>query len=616
MIVASNTRRPRNVDVPRAAAILYGDWGTSKAYVIGLAFAVGGYSSFWLIAAMCVLTALVGVNYMVICRHYPDGGGVYASVRHRSEIVSIVGAFLLIADYIVTAALSALSAFAYLGVPHPEIFAALAIGLIGALNIFGPRHTGSLAILVSLPTAAVVLLLALFSIPHLPHAIHNLEPLSGGFFKNWKGFVGVVLALSGVEAIANSTGVMKLNKGCSDANPNVSRTSTPAILWVMLEVCIFTALLSLAMHAFNGLTIDSSDANNPNVNAPGAPGVRDYMLRYMGQMFVGGALGPTAGHIAGWLVSLVFGFLLLSAVNTAIVALIGISFLMSRDGELPPRFQKLNEFGVPHLGLLMATIIPAILVLTVRDVSGLAALYAVGVVGAIATNLGACSTDRKLGLGTWERTLMFFTFLIMLAIELSLFVDKSSARVFAMTVLAIGLVLRGLAVEYAQRSRAAQIAAAAMAAGSKPAGSVTTFTYKEEEAPGPPMMCAIRGLGKTLDFAIDESRQTHRPLYLLYIRTLPVLTAQDYKRKWQEDEQAREIFLYAKNKAEGHPVYPCYAVSDSVADTIVDITATMGASYLILGAPERRGLVNLLRGSIIREISDNLPDDIHLLVLA
>ena len=29
-------KRPRNVDWKRAAAILYGDWGTSKAYVIGL----------------------------------------------------------------------------------------------------------------------------------------------------------------------------------------------------------------------------------------------------------------------------------------------------------------------------------------------------------------------------------------------------------------------------------------------------------------------------------------------------------------------------------------------------------------------------------------------------
>jgi amino acid transporter/nucleotide-binding universal stress UspA family protein len=577
---------------------------------------VGGYGSFWLIAAMCVLTALVGLNYMVICRHYPDGGGVYASVRHRSEIISIVGAFLLIADYIVTAALSALSAFDYLKVPYPAYCAAAAIVIIGALNMLGPRHTGGLAFLISVPTAAVVVLLALFCIPHLPAAVHNLQPLTGGFAKNWKGFVGVVLALSGVEAIANSTGVMKLNPGCSDSNPNVSKTSTPAIVWVMLEVCIFTALLSLAMNAIPNLTIDNTDPSNPDVNAPGASGVRDYMLRYLGQVFVGGALhSHTAGWLAGLLVSGAFGFLLLSAVNTAIVDLIAISFLMSRDGELPPRFQKLNQFGVPNLGLAVATIIPTILVIAVKDVSGLADLYAVGVVGAIATNLGASSTDRKLGLGTWERLLMFCTFLIMLAIEISLFWDKPSARLFALSTLAIGLILRGLAAEYAQRSKAAQAAAAA-AAPSASATPATTFTFKPEEASGPPMMCAIRGVGRTLDFAIEESRETHRPLYLLFIRSLPVLTAQDYKRKWQEDEEARAIFLQAKEKAKGHPVYPCYAVSDSVADTIVDITATMGASYLILGAPERRGLVNLLRGSIIRDISDNLPDDIHLLVLA
>jgi hypothetical protein len=50
-MILGKTKRPRNVDAPRAAAILYGDWGTSKAYVIGLAFAIAGYSSFWLILA-------------------------------------------------------------------------------------------------------------------------------------------------------------------------------------------------------------------------------------------------------------------------------------------------------------------------------------------------------------------------------------------------------------------------------------------------------------------------------------------------------------------------------------------------------------------------------------
>ena len=100
------------------------------------------------------------------------------------------------------------------------------------------------------------------------------------------------------------------------------------------------------------------------------------------------------------------------------------------------------------------------------------------------------------------------------------------------------------------------------------------------------------------------------------MRTLPVLTEQDYKKKWQDDEEAREVFLAAKSKANGHPVFPCYAVSDSVADTIVYIAATMGAAYLILGAPERQGLASLLRGNIIRHIADTLPDEIRLLVFA
>src|SRR5260221_12749778 len=133
---------------------------------------------------MCVLMALVGVNYMAICRHYPNGGGVYASVRHRSEILSIVGAFLLIADYIVTASISALSAFQYLGVAHPELFAGAAIVAIGASNYFGPKHTAGLAIAVSIPTAIVVAGLGLFCLLHLNQALQHLKPLSGTVQEN------------------------------------------------------------------------------------------------------------------------------------------------------------------------------------------------------------------------------------------------------------------------------------------------------------------------------------------------------------------------------------------------------------------------------------------------
>jgi amino acid transporter/nucleotide-binding universal stress UspA family protein len=612
-MVTVSTNRPRNVDVPRAAAILYGDWGTSKVYVIGLAFAIAGYSSFWLIVAMCALTALVGVNYITICKHYPDGGGVYASVRQRSEVVSIIGAIALVGGYIVTAAISALSAFLYLRVPHPEIFAAAAIFIVGALNYFGPRHTGGLAFLISVPAVIMVLLLGIFSAPYLTSAIHNLQPLSHNWNQNWIGFVGIVLALSGVEAVANSTGVMRLNPGSSLEKPSVSKTSTPAILIVMAEVCIFTALLGLVMHALPNLIMIPAPAGMPGeVNAPGHPGVRDYMLRYMGEFFVGNALGPTAGNIFGWLISIIFGFLLLSAVNTVIGALISISFLMSRDRELPPVFQKLNQFGVPVAGMIMAAIVPVVLVLVVKDMAGLADLYAIGVVGAIAANLGAASTDRKLALKVWERALMFVTFLIMAAIELTLLINKPHARVFAVTMLAAALVLRAIAFERA-RKKDVQIRAVVPAPAA--ASSTETHSYPAT-AFRDPLLVAVRGIGKTLDFAIEEARETGRALYVLFVREQAVVTQEDRARKWQQDDDARKIIDYAREKAKDVKVIPCYTVSDSAADTIVEIAATIGVSRLIVGAPQRSTILHFFRGNLIRQVSSLLPENIHLLVYA
>ena len=498
-MIPTHVKRPRNVDWKRAAAILYGDWGTSKAYVIGLAFAVAGYASFWLIAAMCVLTALVGLNYMVICRLYPDGGGVYAAVRHRSEVISIVGAFLLIADYLVTAAISSLSAFAYLGVPHPEKFAAATILIIGLLNLLGPKHTGGLAFLISVPTALVVITLGLFSLPHLGDAVGHLQTLRGGFWENWTGFVTIVLALSGVEAIANATGVMKLDPGATDAQPSVTKTSTPALLIVMIEVCVFTALLGLAMNALGGLHVVNGD-----VNAPGAEGVRDYMLRYMGQTFVGAALGPGFGDAFGIIVSVVFALLLFSAVNTSLVALINLQFLLARDREIPNVFQRLNKWGVPSLAMLMATVVPVLLVLLVKDISGLAELYAVGVVGAIATNLGATATDRTRPIKPWERAFMFSTFLVMAAIEISLLVDKPNARYFVVTVLLIGLILRGLV----QERRMKKEAAPALAPQRLDVDLARPISGAPAPSGGEAILCAVRSAGRTLDFALRDRKST------------------------------------------------------------------------------------------------------------
>ena len=191
-------------------------------------------------------------------------------------------------------------------------------------------------------------------------------------------------------------------------------------------------------------------------------------------------------------------------------------------------------------------------------------------------------------------------------------------------ILVVGLVMRELAKERAARKKMRDAAAAAKMGHSSIPGLATTHSNtatslatSSPDTDGEPMLCAVRGMGRTLDFALREAQESRRPLYLLFVREQTVITAEDRRRKWVNDDEAGAIFRYAKEKADGKAtVLPCYAVSDSAAGTIVDVAATVGASRLLLGAPNRNSVLNLLRGNIVREVSGLLPEEIDLLVYA
>jgi hypothetical protein len=82
------------------------------------------------------------------------------------------------------------------------------------------------------------------------------------------------------------------------------------------------------------------------------------------------------------LCGIIFGFLLLSAVNTAVADMVSIQYVMSRDTELPHVLTRLNFFGVPWYALVAAVGLPVIILNIFQDLGTLASLYAVGVVGA------------------------------------------------------------------------------------------------------------------------------------------------------------------------------------------------------------------------------------------
>jgi len=582
-MVISGTR-PRNVGWLRAAALLYGDWGTSKAYVIGLAVLLAGYAAPYYLAGIIGLTFLVGCNYVWVCKFFPEGGGVYHAARRHSPRLGVVGALLLFAGYVVTAAISAYEAYNYFGL-HEEAtrWATLTIFGLGVMNAFGPRLAGSVAVYLALP--AVLVLLGLSGAGLFSGQERIVHPPVQGAWEGWTIFTGMVLALSGVEAVANMTGVMKADPDSSPDHPSVHHQARKAIGLVMIEVCLITAVLGLMIAG-----MPKESFLHP-----------ESFLRTMADHYI----SPTYG----WVVGLVVGLLLLSAVNTAIVASVALLFSMAQDRDLPPVFRMLNRQGVPWVPLIAAVVLPVVVLESTRGLEALASLYAIGVTGAICLNLGSCGLDKTLAMRGWQRVVMIGTALLMAAIWLTIAVNKPHAFLFAVILSGVGLFLR----EAAQSQKGEKMA--------EPERVGLGMGVREEVGSelvedGGRILVAAHGMTGSAKFALQEAKLRGARLYFLFVREVQV--AAEVVGRLGDDMKAQDVIGEMRKAASDEKVAmtPVYCTANKASDMIVELAATLGADLVILGGTRRGVLVNLLRGDTVREVSSQLPDEIPLLVVA
>ncbi len=580
-MVISGTR-PRNVGWMRAAALLYGDWGTSKAYVIGLAVLLAGYAAPYYLAGIIGLTFLVGWNYVWVCKFFPEGGGVYHAARRHSARLGVVGALLLFAGYVVTASISAYEAYNYFGLGAEAVrWAILTIFALGVLNAFGPRLAGSVAVYLALP--AVLVLLGLSAAGIFSGQERILESPSQGAWEGWTIFTGMVLALSGVEAVANMTGVMRPDPDSSPDKPSVHHQARKAIGLVMIEVCLITAILGLMIAG-----MPKESFLHP-----------ESFLRTMADHYI----GPTYA----WVVGVVVGLLLLSAVNTAIVASVALLFSMAQDGDLPPAFRMLNRQGVPWVPLIAAVVLPVVVLESARGLEALGSLYAIGVTGAIGLNLGSCSLDRSLVMKGWQRAVMTGTALLMVAIWVTIAVTKPQAFLFAAILAGVGLFLR----EAAQRRGGEKIEEERIV----PLG-VKEEAVQDLAEDGGRILVAAHGMTASAKFALQEAKLRGARVYFLFVREVKV--AAEVVGRLENDAKALEVMGEMKKAAATEKVAltPVYCTANKASDMIVELAATLGADLVILGGTRRGVLVNLLRGDTVREVSSQLPDEIPLLVVA
>jgi nucleotide-binding universal stress UspA family protein len=491
-----------------------------------------------------------------------------------------------LADYIVTASLSCYEAFNYFGMGDSTRWAILAVFAIGVLNFFGPRFSSALGVYLAAPTVLCVLVLVGFGFGKQPE-LHWHWP-EVGFLRGWELFAGMVLALSGVEAIANTTGIMKLDRGSSPEQPSVHQAARKAIGLVMAEVCLVTLALGVLAAGMPAGSFLHPEA----------------FLRRMAEHYV----HPAFGVVMGWTV----GLLLLSAVNTAVVAMVALLYSLAQDDELPPVFKQLNAYGVPWVPLIAAVALPILILDLAPGLEALASLYAIGVVGAITLNLWSTSTAKGLAMSLGPKWVMFGTSLLMAAIWVTIAATKLHALLFVGLICGAGLFIRET---YRSKSaRRAEVSGTGFTEASSRSTEGSTGSEEGMEESGR-ILVAARGLTAAARFALEEAKLRGARLYFLFVREVQVAT--EVSGKLADDAEAQRILGEIRQAAALDKVLltPVYCVSNTASDMITELAATLGADLVVLGGSRRKVLVNLLRGDTVQQVSHSLPEEIRLVVV-
>jgi amino acid transporter len=580
------------------------------------------------ILLMSGLILAVGWAYTQICRIYPDGGGVYTAAKSRSRTLAVIGALLLFADYTVTASLSVLDAFHYFGLPlqhhaqveqsnaattnpnvavidagneiildhppeageaeglftwdSPGAWAIVAIGMIGVFNLMGPKHTGGFAIFAAVGMIAITLLITGFALPQVPwHDLPRRIPSLASTLENhpahlWVAFVSIVLALSGVEAIANLTGVMK---------KPVYVTAKKAIWVVAIEVAVFNVLLAVAMLAI--FPMDRSVHVND-------------MLAFLTSHYV--------GPWGEWAVRILGGMLLLSAGNTALTDMISVQYLMARDGELPSAMQQLNRFGVPWIPAIVAAAVPIFVLIISHDLERLAALYAIGVIGAVAINVTLCALHPRLR-RLHRKGPMMALGIVLLAIWITLAFTKLHALIFVCIVMIVGLSARQLTKHLA---------------GRKPKPSLLRRAIVEQlpaDSFGKPrVMVGTYGSLELIQPALDVARRVDAVLVVCFIRQVSLSYKYESEQKLGLDTDLAAQRTFARFLEFGHDngvsVIPVYDTGPDAAEVMAESAAMHGVSRVLIGTSRKGAVYHLIKGHFQRRLETLLPPDVPVEVIS
>jgi nucleotide-binding universal stress UspA family protein len=421
----------------------------------------------------------------------------------------------------------------------------------------------------------------------------------------WRSLVRMILALSGVEAVANMTGLMK---------EPVASTAKKTIWPVLAEVILFNMLFAVVILALPGV----KDITTPShivhevqggLDSSAVPELvreyRDTAVKILAENSASHWFGPGVGRGFAVGCGLIFGLLLLSAVNTAVVAMVSVMYSLAQDRELPRSLSTLNYSGVPWIGLIASCVMSAVVLVFASDARVLGDLYAVGVVGAIAINVLSCAYNRELPISRWQRGGMWVLGSLMGLAEITILLTKPHATMFCGIVVAVVLAVRAVLRFHSPVEPVPEPEAGWMSE----IGRTVTI-----EAGKPRIMLAARGRDNA-EYAVDMARRRNAVLFTIFVRVLRVMDVQPGKLpRVEDDPQAQEALgsTVVLAKQAGVPCYPIYVTATNIADEILDYTVTFACDTLIMGKSRRSLFARTVEGDVIGRVAGHLPEGVSL----
>ena len=607
------TKDTRQLNWFLAWAVVFCDIGTSVYYVPGILYGHVRDATPFFVLLTTGGFILLSLKYIEISWRNPEGGGVVTiTTKAFGPMWGCLGGMLIVVDYFLTTAISAVAGFQYIGSVFPALdahvvlLACAGVAVLCVLNIVGIRESATVALAMACTSFLVNLFVIGCAVLTMEigawHAV--LSKLGSGegisHYELLVGFSSAWLAFSGLESISQLSPTMRFP---------LRRTARRAMIAVIITMVITSPVLT-------ALSIGL---------------LPEHLKATESERFIS-ELGTIVG---GWTLKLAVvvsaSSLLLFASNTAIIGSYHVFLALVNSGFLPKILSVRNPtFNTPHVAVGIATLVPGFIILFSQgEMKLLGDMYAFGLLGAfVFSSLSLDSIRWRLGRRDPAFWLgVFTTMMVMVAWGVNL-VEKHLATYFGGAVTALGMLVAVgvrrawfldllIQVPFIQRLQARAYRASedlvedelkglmtlAEAVEVKPLYSSSTLLALRDESPRLIQEGITRARGK------GESA-----LYCIYVEEWPGLFAGATPHAPNEEGLRTLRAALQAVREKNIEIIPIWAVSHNAAEAIANAAKALEVDSVIIGASRRNAFYHMLRGHVVKGLMKKLPRNCHLMI--